>query len=485
MPTKKHTATATSLLMLALMAASLLSSCNLQRSSIIRTTASEAKTYPVDPVFREYYQDLGGESRLGAAITPLFQQDEKNCQFTIAALMCQDPLESGADRFSLAPLGLMLGLPADAEQTNGIEIPAAFARLQNEMNGLRTTGQPLTPALRNEQHQRIEQFFENVAFYQLFDQPDQAFLLPYGEKYHAGTQAGMSISGIDFDLPGGASSGGSLQNALQALGGEAVFGKPLGGEQRLSEGRIEQVFESVVVLAENEQASSITLRPIARELHMQSMTPAVQKYSEQENMVFYPVQDGLGFHVPVMFDQFLRQHGGVQLAGAPIAEPMLYERENVVRQCFENLCLDYLSSAAENEKVRLAPLGRKYFEQHNLAQAEQAASSDGGGPLCVRVGEEHVQVAPTQTQTIHLVAYHQDNQSPAANVEATITLQAPDGSQFTYYTPPTDQDGRTTMQLPPLGNLPEGSLVSYQACLDTGDDHPVCAYESYLIWGSQ
>jgi len=485
MPIKKHSATATSLLMLALMAAILLTSCNLQRLSNVHTTASEAKTYPVDPVFREYYQDMGGEARLGAAISPLFEQDEKSCQFTVAALMCQDPLESGAGRFSLAPLGLMLGLPAEAAQANGIEIPAVSARLQSEMNGLRTTGQPLTPALRNEQHGRIEQFFENVAFYQPFDQPDQAFLLPYGEKYYAGTQTGASISGIDFDLPGDVPGGKNLQNMLQTLGGEAVFGKPLGAEQRLPDGRIEQIFESVVVIAENEQASTIILRPIARELHMQSMPPAVQKYAEQDNMVFYPVQDGLGFHVPVMFDQFLRQHGGVQLAGAPIAEPMIYEQENVVRQCFENLCLDYRSSAAENEKVRLAPLGRLYFEQHNLAQAEKAAGSDDGGPLCVRVGEEHVQIAPTQAQTIHLVAYHQDNQSPAANVEATITLQVPDGSQFTYYTPPTDQDGRTTMQLPPLGNLPEGSLVSYQACLDTGDDNPVCAYESYLIWGSQ
>jgi hypothetical protein len=485
MPIKKHTATATSLLMLALMAASLLTSCNLQHSANIRNTASEAKTYPVDPVFREYYQDLGGESRLGAAISPLFQQDEKSCQFTVAALMCQDPLEAGAGRFSLAPLGLMLGLPAATTQNNGIEIPAAFARLQSEMNGLLTTGQPLTPALRNEQYQRVEQFFENVAFYQPFDQPDRAFLLPYGEKYYAGSQADLSISNIDFDLPGGAQTGGNLKNALQVLGGEAVFGKPLGAEQRLADGRIEQVFENVVVLAENEQASLVTLRAIARDLHMQSMPPAAQKYGKQENMVFYPVEGGLGFHVPVMFDQFLRQHGGEQLAGLPIAEPMLYEQENVVRQCFENLCLDYLSSAAENEKVRLAPLGRKYFEQHNLEQAEQAASGEDGGPLCVRVGEEHVQIAPTQAQTIHLIAYHQDNQSPAANVEATITLRAPDGSEFTYYTPPTDHDGRITMQLPPLNNLPDGSLVSYQACLDTGDDTPVCAYESYLIWGVQ
>jgi hypothetical protein len=323
-----------------------------------------------------------------------------------------------------------------------------------------------------------------VAFYQPYDQPEQAFLLPYGAKYYHSGEYGSFVSDIEFELPGAVKNADALMTALQSLGGEAVFGKPLGAVQRLEDGSIEQIFETVVAIAQNEQASSVTLLSIARELHMQSMPPASQKYDQQENMVFYPVQGDLGFHVPVIFDQFLRQHGGAQFAGAPIAEPMVYSQEDVVRQCFENLCLDYFSSAAENEKIRLAPLGRKYFEQQTMKPTGQQPD-ESLGPLCVRVGEEHVQVAPTQDQTIHLVAYHQKNQAPAANVEATITLRAPDGSEFTYYTPPTDQEGRASMHIPPLRSLPDGSLVTYQACLDTSDDPPACAYESYLIWSVQ
>ncbi|HSV86264.1 MAG TPA: hypothetical protein VLH85_06795, partial [Levilinea sp.] len=134
--------------------------------------------------------------------------------------------------------------------------------------------------------------------------------------------------------------------ALDQIGGTVIFGKPLSEPVHTPDGFIEQVYENALIFAPADNPNSIALRPLAKILNMPMHKPTQQKHDRRDNVIFYPVQGDLGFHVPIVFDEFIARHGGMEISGQPISEPGVVEinGERVARQCFENYCLDYYPS---------------------------------------------------------------------------------------------------------------------------------------------
>ena len=450
-----------------------------------------AGAHPVDPVFREFYQQLGGEPILGAAISPLFEDGFVQCQYTVNALMCYNPQDSGASRFYLAPLGRKMGLSyppdvnADPNQglvVNGYTIGPDFVDLYRKISSARQAGSPLSGVIYNYNQQRTEQFFENVGFYHRFDDPPGvSHLLPYG-KYICGDLCNAYQSPITLAIPqSGSQLGVPFAYTVERLGGERDFGRPLSRAFYNEDGVLEQVYETVVFTAAPDNPTQIRLKPITRLLGMFALPPAPFN-PEQRNVVFYPVTpDGLGYHVPVEFDRFIVQHGGVEISGNPIADVLLYSEENTIRQCYENYCLDYYPSAAQGYRVRLAPLGSKYLELIDPSVIAPGAVLPE--KLVVTISEARAQLAPGEVQRIYVLVTEETSQTPVANATATLTVTV-NGMQYTYAMPPTGENGISSIEIAPIQDLPNGTVVSYSVCLDTSSGNSVCSSDSYLIWAT-
>lgn len=144
--------------------AALFSGCNVETTS---NAASPIYQDGVDLRFREFYDWLGGEKVLGPVISGKFNDEERDYQYTVAALLVYVPDNEDSQRFQLAPLGFEMGIaepPMDPDTPGGHEIYPSFINLYNQMGGLRYVGYPISDARYNADKGRIEQFFENVGF---------------------------------------------------------------------------------------------------------------------------------------------------------------------------------------------------------------------------------------------------------------------------------------------------------------------------------
>jgi hypothetical protein len=325
---------------------------------------------------------------------------------------------------------------------------------------------------------RIEQYFENVGMYRLLsDPPNQVHLLAFGEWK---CDAFCSYKGLEnarvapqpvFPEP--------LISSLARLGA-GFTGRPLSEPYIADDGKLEQIYENVVVSADPSNLRMIALRPIPPEVGFPP-TPNVPK-QEDDRMVFYPIEAGLGHHVPKVFEAYITQHGGLELSGMPTTE--LFQLGNYYRQCFTNYCLDYDLNASEALRIRPAPLGAQYLKLHSPSPDTAAPVATAPAGYHLNVWEQHP-LAPSGTeQTIHIEITQAESQSPAANVEASLTLYMPDGSQASYHFQPTDASGQAAVPLPPIV-APNGTLVPYQVCLNTTTAAPLCVKDSYVIWGSK
>ncbi len=451
-----------------------------------------AGAYPVDPVFREFYHQLGGEPILGAAISPLFADGFTQCQYTVNALMCYNPHDNSVNRFYLASLGNRLGVsqppeanadPSHGLVVNGYTIGPDFVDLYQKMSAMRQVGSPLSGVVYNYNQQRTEQFFENVGFYHRFDDPPGvSHLLPYG-KYTCGDMCHAYQTPITLAIPqSGSQLGVPFAYTVERLGGERDFGRPLSQAFSNVDGAMEQVYETVVFTAAPENPAQVKLKPITRLLGMYALPPAPFN-PEQRNVVFYPVTpDGLGYHVPVEFDRFIVQHGGVEISGNPIADTLLYPEENAIRQCYENYCLDYYPNAPEGHRVRLAPLGTRYLKLIDPSMIAPGAVLPD--KLVATISEARAQLAPNEVQRIYLLVTEETSQNPVANAAAILTVNV-NGMQYTYAMPPTGENGISSIEIAPIPDLPNGTVVGYSVCLETSSGDSVCASDSYLIWATE
>lgn len=462
--------------------------CSPTNESPLTPTAGE--TYPVDKSLREYYEDLGGANLLGPAISPIFEHDNQQCQYLVSALMCYNPLATGVERFALAPLGLDLDVHDDPEAmvadsdepfVDGYFIYQDFYKIYQQLNGPVNVGKPLTRVRYNYDQQRVEQYFEKLGFAHNFDDPQGTVnLMPYG-AYFCGENCRYSTEPQASFIPANQTAITSpFDYALERLGGIEVFGRPLTQPYLAQDNDLEQVFENVVVYSPPDNPADMHLRPLPRLLNMPTSPPGPKHYDLKDNVVFYAVDGDLGYHVPVVFNHFITQHGGMEVSGPPISEAIAYSEENIARQCFENYCLDYDPNAAENLRIRLAPLGKRY--QENLEPGALENQSVLPSPtLDLEVSKEKSRLPVGESQILYFLVKQSDDGSPIAGAEAHVEVTLPDGSSLSY-TATSDEQGLGHVNVPPMPKLESGSLVVYRVCVSLAEQAPVCADDSYLIW---
>src|SRR5574340_136397 len=469
-----------------LLAGLLLAGCD----STSLTPSPEPGTYLVDPVFREFYSSLGGRETLGPAITALFNYRDRECQYTQSVLMCFDPLAQGVARFSLFPLGDALGIAEAPGQSvgsglvvDGYTIYEEFEGPYNRLYGELYVGKPLTQPRYNASKNRIEQYFQNIGFYRdIDDEPGDVHLLAYG-VYACSTDCRFSPPQGSTVAAGASSAAQPYLSQLVRLGGVNVFGMPLTNPYLAADGNLEQIYENVVLYSPADNTNALSLRPIALALGMPVSPPGPRLFDESQGMVFYGVDGDLGYHVPLQFDHFIAQHGGREISGKPLAE-IKDIGNGIYRQCFENYCLLYDTTAAESLQVRMAPLGLDYFK---LTQPEQAAQTEelplDAESVRIVANAGSPRVPADQPQEFDVFVARADNNAPISNVETQLTLTLPDGSSLPYAGPPTDAQGRASLTVEPLEPPPaNGTVVSFKVCLNVPSGEPVCVSDSYLIW---
>lgn len=467
----------------------LLSACNLPTSGRSSLATVTPETDPVAPILLDYYQKMGGEARLGGAISALFGMEQAQCQYTTNVLMCYHPLEKESTRFSLeavgekiiqkeaAPLSPELESPRVEE---GYPIYPAFIRLFDEMGGIKTTGSPLSAPRYNYARQQIEQYFMKVGFMVPFDQAGDVRLMPYGVITCKNCASNGQFSAPQI-FPASPFSAG-----LETLGGTAVFGLPLTEVYAAPDGNSEQVFENAIVFVTVK--NEIHLRALPVLLEKPSASPTAMDASVQGS-VFYAVSDGLGYMVPTPFHQFIEEHGGLSLSGKPLSSAWM--ENDIPHQCFENYCLEYHAGAPLYLRTRLSPLGVEYLQKTGAQASTPApsASSDATATvspsdekMILQVYESSPEIRPGNQMIIRAVVLKADDQTPAAGISGSLTLTLPDGETQKYEFPISDGNGSSQMTLPPAPTLPNGSVLTYRVCFGTSEETAVCGRGAYLIW---
>jgi len=449
--------------------------------------------YPVDPTFKEFYQTLGGEELLGPAISALEIREKLQCQFTERALMCFNPAVTDASRFGLYPLGRELGIQEEAHMAgiapldgarivDGFAIYEKFLPLYDRLYGARYVGSPLTEMRINQDLHRAEQFFENVGFYQNLGDPNgPVFLIPYG-AYLCGGNCSYHLKEY-WSIVKSNLTEQPFAGSLARLGGPAVFGSLLLKPQIAEDGNLQQVYANAIFYSPPDDPSQVRLRSLPTMLGYPVQPLVEPKIHEQ--LVFYEVENGLGHNVPRPFDAFVAMHGGRDLSGNPTSEVVLVPGKNLYQQCFENYCLIYDPAASDMLKVRMAPLGKEYFDRFPAPENVQIRNLFSSETINLLVSADRPNLNDNEEQYIRVLVQQRESGQPMERVEATLVLSFPDRPAVRAFFPPTDSSGMTVLIVAPQLNLANGSRVSYQICLNLPSERPLCAQDSYLIWNVQ
>jgi len=219
----------------------------------------------------------------------------------------------------------------------GHKIHPPFEALYIELGGARMVGLPLHPVQYNPKLQRFEQYFENLGFFQSENDPEGTVKLIAIGAWKCGAKCDHTPPNeSQVQLPRGIDNSVSL--ALNRLD-PSFTGLPLTEPFVAADGITEQIFENVAVCIDPDFPAGIRLRPLLKILGVNS---------EPGN-----------FEIPTFFQEYLNRNSGLELSGQPISK-FKHLSDNVFRQCFENLCLDYRENFPEELQVRPAPLGYSY-----------------------------------------------------------------------------------------------------------------------------
>lgn len=478
-------------LILVLVPILLLASCSGTQEAV--NAPDSGRTHEITPSLREFYNTLGGESLFGPAISEDFAFQEFECQYTVNALLCLNPSATGDNRFGLYSLGNALEISEDpgtsppdenARVVNGYGIYEEFIPMFDHLSGVQYAGNPISPVHINYSQGRVEQFFENVGLYRSFDDPAGTVkLLAYGvmacdERCNYSASLNALILSSD-----NAAGNQPFLPQMGKLGGATAFGEPLTQPYIAEDDAQEQVYANAVLFSPAGNPSQVLLRPLPLLLGIPRSEPGAQRYGNRDGVVFYPVKDELGYHVPLVFDAFIAAHGGMQLSGEPISETLAQE-ENVYRQCFENYCLDYRPSAPQNQQVSLAPLGQQYLELLQKRQGENKPLTISPETVAILLTEQFKKLAPASPQRIEILVFSKADQKPLAGIESELELTLPDGKLYTAGIEATQNDGKASVIIPPMKDIANGSILSYRVCLKAATSQPVCASSNYVIWNS-
>lgn len=446
-------------------------------------TPTAAWAHQVAIIFRDRYQRLGGESALGSAVSPeIPRSDGTTCQYLEAVVMCYNP-NGDPDRIYLASVGYdVLGIPAKAPSPE-IKIYDGFLpAYRDRFLGASHVGKALTEVRLDASKTHLIQYFEKMAFSQDLNDPRaEVKLLPYGTTL-------FRRDNPKSNLPQGSSIGPAQDTEIPAissitrLGGFEAIGSPLSKPYPANDARSEQLFENVLAYIPKDNPNTVKLRDLALRVGIIPTAPGVQRYTLKENMVFYPTTKGaLGYHVPIYFDQFIANHGGLEISGLPINEPTAVEVNGklIARQCFQNLCLDYDRSPADGVTVRIAPIGRMYLAKVAEEFKPYVLSAKS---VNLKIAKAQAKVTNTQEQTIEVVVTQAQGGKPLRDVEGFILVNLADGQRLAFNLPPTNTSGKTHIIVPPLKNASNAQIIPFIVCLTLPTEQPLCATDSFLIW---
>ena len=213
-------------------------------------------TFEVNPLFSDFYQYLGGMETLGPAITPLQDSGYVKIQYLSSALMVYDSQAVEGEGYRLESLGLFLGVAEPTVQNfdpsdvvvNGHIINPKFLSKYEELGGELIVGRPITEARYNLDYDRYEQYFENLGFFIKTDDLDeQVHLMAYG-AFICDHQCRFQAH--QWSIP-------SIKPPLQepfastiAILGSSVVGKPLTDPYLSEDGKLEVIFENLVLNVE-------------------------------------------------------------------------------------------------------------------------------------------------------------------------------------------------------------------------------------------
>ncbi|MFZ6030980.1 MAG: hypothetical protein ACOYYS_25005 [Chloroflexota bacterium] len=415
-----------------------------------------------------------------------FESNGKTYQYTSAVLMIYDPGAPAPKRYSLAALGREIGVyEAPQAQLGGYvldgyrvweEAVPIYERLGREV-----TGSPLTNTRYNAELRRYEQYFENMGFYRMEDDPTNSVnLLAYGAKVCGAHCSYVStrdavIADADLIVP----SPAELQQAERVVDeaaarlGVQVTGRAITPAYAGADGQIEQVFENLVFAIDPADPGRARVRPLSDALNIrpdQLETHDTSKY-------FYAIEGGLGYNVPAYFMDYITQHGGIEISGEPMTREYAVN-ERVTRQCFANLCLEFHQAAPEVLRVRPQPVGYIYRDlNYRPSPADTPAPTLQS--VSLKTWEDFPLVSQQTQQVIWAAIY--DSNIPVDGVELRLTLTLPDGSQETYNMPLTDAQGQSSVTLPLISGA-NGTLVPYQVCVTSASMSKLCDQQSFVLW---
>lgn len=450
---------------------------------------------PVDAVFKEYYASLGGRSNLGPIGCPAFDLAEQNkkCQYTSNTLMCLNLFETDpARRFSLYPIGASLNLRDEPDAPNGaadgqrvvdgFTLYPAFVTKYDSLNGEQTAGRALTRARYNYLQRRIEQYFENIGFFQSLDDPNgRVCLLAYGtyacRESCQVPPADPCLGIIDpnqqqVEQP---FLEGLVNNKLLAIG------QPLSRAYPAEDGLTRQVYEAAVVYSPSGSGADIRLLPLPVMLGLGGDEPQAPTGTSTSQYIFYPTRNELGYYVLVDFDRFIQEHGGPGYSGAPISNVQALERSGM-RQCFENYCLEYTPAATADMRVHMTALGIQYLQTNPLDSGLVIAPLYSAETISLQADAALRSLNKNDPQTFSIQVSDRQKGTPLVGVTASLRLVLPDTTEIELPFPPTDAGGQAELTIDPLPNMENGGIVPYHVCLNLSSPQPICVSESYMVW---
>jgi hypothetical protein len=456
--------------------------------------------YQVDPLFREYHDQLGGDRLIGATISPGFSRDRFIFQYTISGLMVFDGQAEESERFSLAPIGNDMNIeqpvsgddnPAKSSDQTGFENFSEFQKMYTKLGSEKSIGIALTPPRFSHPKQRYEQFFTNLGFYRsVNDAPGTVKLLAYGAWKCGDSCMTPPIDENEVILP--EIIGERFSPWVSELKPEFT-GFAISPVKKLPDGTLQQVFENLV-LEIRPGEKEIRILPLTRELGI--LPEPLQLNKNIPGMIFIPVQSGMGYHVLETFNDYLEAHGGLTVSGLPIGE-LQSVGNKLRRQCFENLCIEEDGRVGQPLNIRLSPLGYSFTWLNTIptqapipSDIPKTESPEGedtvpewqsDAELSLQVWELYPFVGPQQNQEIFVSVFL--NGTPVGGVLPTLTLNVPGAEQIQKNMQPTSSDGQSHLGLDAI-DAPNGTIITYQVCVPISGDKLFCGRGDFIIWAT-
>lgn len=456
------------------------SACDRQRDASFTIEG----TYPIAAVFEDFYAKLGGEEILGPPISGVFNRGEVQYQYAVNALLVFNPGFPYSQRYQLASIALEWDIEEPPEiqpddlsvpYINGHQVWDEIRPFYKDVGGF-LIGLPLTGVKFNSEKNRYEQYFTNVGFYRnASDEPGSVHLMPYGDWFCANKCSYAmqdAIVIIDPDNQSITDIERLFFESARRLGNEFT-GPPISRTIMASDGNYEKAFKNIVFYTLPEDRSMVYLRPLPLLLGISPDTPVPP--SGQPGMYFYQAQDELGYNVPQYFLDYITLHGSMELSGPPITHLQI-KNKGIPWQCFTNYCLEYHADFPEAMRVQTVSMGNEYIEKAPVIKPKM---TEPVSSISLHAWERYPLMPSGQLQEIWMTIH--ENGVPLAGMEFSLTVTLPHGIQRTYYLPPTDSDGQTSILLDSI-EAANGSSILYQACVVAVLDRPVCDQGMFLIW---